>query len=265
MQNPSAALSAALSTAPTTAPSTAPTTAPSTTRRVGAFAVRVRAAGASARRVVARRATMMSPIGELVLTACDDGLLEVRLPGSESPLPPATAVGGADMATGSRAADAAPTTAPIGDVAPAFVLPPQAPRLSADAVLAAARRQLTEYFAGRRRTFVEVLGEHFAGRRRTFVLPLSVTGTEFERRVREALSGVAYGATVTYGQLARSIGKPGAARAVGAALGRNPLAVVVPCHRVVAAGGGLGGFAGGLVRKRVLLDGESSGGTPPRP
>ena len=250
MQNPSAALSAALSTAPTTAPSTAPTTAPSTTRRVGAFAVRVGAAGASARRVVARRATMMSPIGELVLTACDDGLLEVRLPGSESPLPPATAAGGADMATGSRAADAAPTTAPISDVAPAFVSPPRAARLSADAVLAAARRQLDEYFAGRRRTFV---------------LPLSVIGTEFECRVWEALSGVAYGATVTYGQLARSIGKPGAARAVGAALGRNPLAVVVPCHRVVAAGGGLGGFAGGLVRKRVLLDGESSGGAPPRP
>ena len=87
---------------------------------------------------------------------------------------------------------------------------------------------------------------------------MSVTGTAFECRVWEALSGVAYGATVTYGQLARSIGKPGAARAVGAALGRNPLAVVVPCHRVVAAGGGLGGFAGGLARKRVLLDGESS-------
>jgi methylated-DNA-[protein]-cysteine S-methyltransferase len=196
-------------------------------------------------------ATMMSPIGEVVLTACDEGLLEVRLPASGSPLPLATAVGGAFVATGPGAdvatelgaAGVPSNPAPIGDVAPAFVLPPQAPRLSADAVLAAARRQLTEYFAGRRRTFV---------------LPLSVTGTEFERRVREALSGVAYGATVTYGQLARSVGKPGAARAVGAALGRNPLAVVVPCHRVVAAGGGLGGFAGGLARKRVLLEGEST-------
>lgn len=204
-------------------------------------------------------ATMMSPLGELVLTACDEGLLEVRLPASGSPLPLAAAVDGVFVATESGAdvmtgpgADVAvelgapgvpATPAPIGDVAPAFVLPPQAPRPSADAVLAAARRQLTEYFAGRRRTFA---------------LPLSVTGTEFERRVWEALSGVAYGATVTYGQLARSIGKPGAARAVGAALGRNPLAVVVPCHRVVAAGGGLGGFAGGLARKRALLDGESS-------
>jgi methylated-DNA-[protein]-cysteine S-methyltransferase len=217
---------------------------------MGAFAVRVGAAGASARRVAAGRATMMSPIGELVLTACDDGLLEVRLPASESPLPPAAAAGGGAVAMGPGAAGAPPTVAPISAVAPAFVSPPPAPRLSADAVLAAARRQLDEYFAGRRRTFV---------------LPLSVIGTEFECRVWEALSGVAYGATVTYGQLARSIGKPGAARAVGAALGRNPLAVVVPCHRVVANGGGLGGFAGGLARKRVLLDGESSGGTSSRP
>ena len=188
-------------------------------------------------------ATMMSPIGKLVLTACDEGLLEVRLPASGSALPSATAVGGVDVATGPGAADVPPASAPIGDVAAAFVSPPRASRLTAEAVLADARRQLAEYFAGRRRTFV---------------LPLSVTGTAFECRVWEALSGVAYGATVTYGQLARSIGKPGAARAVGAALGRNPLAVVVPCHRVVAAGGGLGGFAGGLARKRVLLDGESS-------
>jgi len=188
-------------------------------------------------------ATMMSPIGELILTACDEGLLEVRLPAAGSPLPRAAAASGADVATELGAAGVPSTPAPIGDVAPAFVLPPQAPRLSADAVLAAARRQLTEYFAGRRRTFV---------------LPLSVTGTEFECRVWEALSEVAYGATVTYGQLARSIGKPGAARAVGAALGRNPLAVVVPCHRGVATGGGLGGFAGGLARKRLLLEGEST-------
>jgi methylated-DNA-[protein]-cysteine S-methyltransferase len=187
-------------------------------------------------------ATMMSPIGELVLTAGDDGLLEVRLPASESPLPPATAGGGA-VATGPGAAGAPPTRAATSPVAPAFVSPPPDARLSAEAVLAVARRQLDEYFVGRRRTFV---------------LPLNASGTEFECRVWEALSGVAYGATVTYGQLARSIGKPGAARAVGAALGRNPLAVVVPCHRVVAAGGSLGGFAGGLVRKRVLLDGESS-------
>jgi methylated-DNA-[protein]-cysteine S-methyltransferase len=195
-------------------------------------------------------ATMMSPIGELALTACDDGLLEVRLPASESPLSLATAGGDAAVATGPGAAGAPHTLAPIGPVAPAFVSPPPGARLSADAVLAAARRQLDEYFAGRRRTFV---------------LPLNVIGTEFECRVWEALSGVAYGATVTYGQLARSIGKPGAARAVGAALGRNPLAVVVPCHRVVAAGGGLGGFAGGLARKRVLLDGESSGRLPSGP
>ena len=109
-------------------------------------------------------------------------------------------------------------------------------------ILAAARQQLAEYFAGRRRAFE---------------LPLDARGTEFDRSVWEALGAVAYGDTVTYGQLARSIGHPGAARAVGAALGRNPLAIVVPCHRVVAAGGGLGGFGGGLARKRLLLAGES--------
>jgi len=192
-------------------------------------------------------ATMMSPIGELVLTACADGLLEVRMPASESALPPAAAAGGAGVATGSGAADAPtpPAAAAGGASAPAFVAPPPSPRRSADAVLAAARRQLDEYFAGRRRTFV---------------LPLRVTGTEFECRVWEALSAIAYGDTVTYGRLALTIGDPGAARAVGAALGRNPLAVVVPCHRVVAAGGGLGGFAGGLVRKRALLELESSVG-----
>ena len=154
-------------------------------------------------------ATMMSPVGELVLTACDEGLLEVRLPASGSPLPRAAAGGafvatelGADVATGSGVAGVPSTPAPIGDVAPAFVSPPTGARLSAQAVLVVARRQLDEYFAGRRRTFV---------------LPLNVIGTEFECRVWEALRGVAYGATVTYGQLARSIGKPGAARAVGAA------------------------------------------------
>ena len=202
-------------------------------------------------------AIVSSPIGELVLAACDDGLLEVRLPAPGSPLPRAAA-GGTVAAIGPGTVDLPPGTAAVtattsGEAtggAPAFVSPPRGARLSAGAILAAARRQLDEYFAGRRRTFV---------------LPLSVAGTEFDRRVWEALSGVAYGVTVTYGQLARSIGEPRAARAVGAALGRNPLAVVVPCHRVVAAAGGLGGFGGGPARKRWLLDGEASGGTAPGP
>ena len=203
---------------------------------------------AKASRSAVRRVAMMSPIGELALTAGDDGLLEVRLPAPEDPLPTQSAA----PAPGSPLPPAdvpSPVTqevsAPVAEGAPAFVTPPRGPRLSADAILTAARRQLDEYFAGRRRTFV---------------LPLSLAGTEFECRVWAALSEVGYGATVTYGQLARAIGEPRAARAVGTALGRNPLAVVLPCHRVVAAGGGLGGFAGGLARKRLLLDRESGAG-----
>jgi methylated-DNA-[protein]-cysteine S-methyltransferase len=168
---------------------------------------------------------MMSPLGQLVLAACDDGLLEVRLPAPESPLPRVVGAGGVlERAAG------------VGGGLE------RAAGTGTDAILGAARQQLAEYFAGRRRAFE---------------LPLDVRGTEFDRSVWEALGAVAYGDTVTYGQLARSIGHPRAARAVGAALGRNPLAIVVPCHRVVAAGGGLGGFGGGLARKRLLLAGEA--------
>jgi methylated-DNA-[protein]-cysteine S-methyltransferase len=98
------------------------------------------------------------------------------------------------------------------------------------------------------------LEEYFAGERRAFDLPLRFTrGSAFERRVWHALLGIPYGRTTTYGALAAALGDPGLARAVGAANGRNPIAIVVPCHRVVGANGRLVGYGGGLERKRALL------------
>ena len=89
-----------------------------------------------------------------------------------------------------------------------------------------------------------------------FTLPLQAEGSQFQLRVWQALRGIPYGQTVSYGQQAVSMGEPGAARAVGAANGRNPLSIVVPCHRVVSASGSLTGFAGGVMTKAWLLDHE---------
>jgi methylated-DNA-[protein]-cysteine S-methyltransferase len=96
----------------------------------------------------------------------------------------------------------------------------------------------------------------FAGHLKQFSLPIIEPRSAFEGRVREAMLAIPYGATVSYGELAASIGSPGAARAVGTACARNPVPVFVPCHRVIAAGGGIGGFAGGTEMKRWLLDFE---------
>lgn len=102
------------------------------------------------------------------------------------------------------------------------------------------------------------LAEWFHGDRRTFDLPLDPRGTAFQRQVWAALSRIDFGATSTYGQVAEEVtGDRGRARAVGAAIGRNPISIVVPCHRVVGADGALTGFAGGLDVKRHLLDHES--------
>lgn len=108
-----------------------------------------------------------------------------------------------------------------------------------DPVLAAARRQLEEYFEGSRREFD---------------LPLHPRGTPFQREVWEALGAIGYGETLSYGELAARLGRPGAARAVGLANGRNPISIVVPCHRVIGADGALTGYGGGIERKRFLLD-----------
>lgn len=99
------------------------------------------------------------------------------------------------------------------------------------------------------------LAAYFAGDRHDFDLPLAPLGTEFQHRVWAALRRIGFGATATYGEIARAIGlTPAASRAVGLANGRNPLPIVVPCHRVIGANGTLTGYAGGLERKRILLD-----------
>jgi methylated-DNA-[protein]-cysteine S-methyltransferase len=145
--------------------------------------------------------TLSTPIGELLLTADEDGALTaVHLPNRH----PETLGWERD-----------------------------------DLALAEARRQLSEYFAGERTAFD---------------LPLRPAGAPFQLRVWEALLRIPYGETASYGELARELGHPGAARAVGAANGRNPLAIVVPCHRVIGASGSLTGYAGGLECKRALLD-----------
>jgi len=102
------------------------------------------------------------------------------------------------------------------------------------------------------------LDEYFAGTRRDFDLPLAPRGTEFQRNVWQALRRIPYGETISYAQLAMRIGKPSAMRAVGAANGRNPLPIVVPCHRVIGADGGLTGFGGGLPTKQFLLQLEGA-------
>ena len=100
---------------------------------------------------------------------------------------------------------------------------------------------------------VAQLDEYFAGERTTFDLRLAQPGTPFQLKVWSALRRIPYGATLSYGELAAQIGRPKGSRAVGAANGRNQLPIVVPCHRVIQADGGLGGYAGGLPAKRALL------------
>lgn len=117
--------------------------------------------------------------------------------------------------------------------------PGDSPRMSS--VLDCVVRQLTEYFAGHRTAFD---------------VPLAPQGTAFQRLVWEQLTAIPHGATRSYGDIACAIGRPGASRAVGAANGRNPIAIIVPCHRVIGANGTLTGYAGGMAAKRWLLDHE---------
>ena len=100
---------------------------------------------------------------------------------------------------------------------------------------------------------VAQLEEYFAGHRRTFDLPLELEGTDFQRSVWLQLAEIPYGETVSYAEMALMVGRPHAFRAVGQANGANPIPIVLPCHRVVASGGGLGGYGGGLPMKRQLL------------
>jgi methylated-DNA-[protein]-cysteine S-methyltransferase len=106
---------------------------------------------------------------------------------------------------------------------------------------------------GALRAALSQLEEYFAGRRRAFELPLAPEGTPFQRAVWRAVARIPYGTTITYAELARRAGRPAAPRAAGAANGRNPLPIVVPCHRVVGSDGALRGFGGGLPAKAKLL------------
>lgn len=110
--------------------------------------------------------------------------------------------------------------------------------VGADALLDAAEAQLAQYLAGERREFD---------------LPLAPVGTPFQHSVWEQLSQIPYGVTTTYGTIARALGKPRAAQAVGAAVGSNPISIIVPCHRVLASNGSLTGYAGGMETKQALL------------
>jgi len=103
------------------------------------------------------------------------------------------------------------------------------------------------------------LAEYFAGKRRRFEVALDPEGTPYQRSVWKAISRVGFGKTMTYGMLAAKAGRPGSARAAGAATGRNPIGIIVPCHRIMGADGSLTGYAGGLARKRALLALEGGG------
>lgn len=101
------------------------------------------------------------------------------------------------------------------------------------------------------------LAEYFAGERREFALPIAPRGTGFQERVWHSLVAIGYGETRSYRELAAAIGRPAASRAVGTANAKNPISIIVPCHRVIATSGELTGYAGGLAAKRWLLDHEA--------
>jgi methylated-DNA-[protein]-cysteine S-methyltransferase len=176
-----------------------------------------------------RRRTMPTPIGPLMIVAGPAGLRAVLWPGED----------------GSRVSRAvgfsAPSAAPGGTQALADG--PSGPVDNADAHLDCAQAQLVEYFAGTRQEFD---------------LVLDPAGTDFQLRAWTALRTIPYGRTISYGQQAAQLGDPAAARAVGVANGRNPLSIVVPCHRVIGASGALTGFAGGLDTKAWLLAHEQA-------
>jgi methylated-DNA-[protein]-cysteine S-methyltransferase len=126
-----------------------------------------------------------------------------------------------------------------------FIGQKYAPRIGADwqrtaghPLLRKAKRELAEYFGGRRKRFSVKLAPH---------------GTPFQRSVWKAIAGVGFGRTIAYAELARRAGCAGSARAAGAATGRNPIGILVPCHRIVGSNGSLTGYAGGLAKKRALL------------
>lgn len=182
-----------------------------------------------------------TPIGVLTLIAGPDGLLEIRWP--EEAIPDASPV------ERIRAVDMPVDDMPVDD-GRTGVLGPGGPHgEESDVALVRAVEEVLDRAATQ-------LGEYFDGSRRRFELPLVPVGTPFQMAAWEVLRRIPYGETISYRQQAEALGDPAKARAVGSANGRNPLPIVVPCHRVCASGGGLGGFTGGLGLKRWLLDHE---------
>jgi len=161
------------------------------------------------------RTLLDTPIGTLVLEADDEALVHIELPGAGAERRRAATRAAPPMADGASN-DTGPGRGPLADA-------------------------------------VAQLGEYFAGRRRRFELPLELSGTEFQRQVWGSLADIPYGSTISYAELAAMVGRPTAFRAVGQANGANPLPIVLPCHRVVASGGRIGGYGGGLDMKRRLL------------
>lgn len=168
---------------------------------------------------------MQSPVGRLFLAASEKGLValefDVRLPGQQTIRPHAR-----DLRSENRSAEGKDARFE------------ESPRLM--------------------RPYVEELEEYFAGRRRRFSFPLDLRGTDFQLACWRALLAIPYGETRTYAYIARAVGKPQAFRAVGMANNRNPIAIVVPCHRVIASDGTLCGYGGGLEVKRRLLELEGA-------
>jgi methylated-DNA-[protein]-cysteine S-methyltransferase len=175
-----------------------------------------------------------SPVGELVLIAGPSGLAALLWPDDERPVRVGAGLDARSLVAEDTACRAAGDAEPGDDRATAAS--------SGAALLDETARQLDEYFAGIR----------FA-----FDLTLDPVGTDFQVAVWRSLADIGYGETSTYGEQAARIGRPTAVRAVGAANGRNPLSIVLPCHRVVGSDGRLTGFAGGLDAKEFLLDHEA--------
>ncbi len=155
----------------------------------------------------------------------------------------------------------------LGATREAVVLADFTDRAMMPVQLAAVRRRIGPTTVGSTPLLAELeaqLRAYLAGERRTFDLPTDVPGSPFQESVWAELRAIPYGSTISYRELAARVGVPAASRAVGRANGSNRLAVIIPCHRVVASGGGLGGYGGGLPAKRWLLDLEAAGGpTPP--
>lgn len=179
--------------------------------------------------------TLKTPIGTLRLTANEKGVTSVDFPSHGR--------AGALHRSRARARDLAQEEVDAGETA-------------GDARTTSAQKAARRHLADA----VRQLTEYFAGARDGFDLDLFMTGTDFEAKVWKRLARIPHGETCTYADVARGAGAPGAARAAGAAIGKNPIPIIVPCHRVIGADGSLTGFGGGLDRKRWLLAHESGQG-----